>query len=262
MNTAKGMYVNGNPVYFKDDNVRNFISDEYSEDKTYAVGDYCINDNKLYMCTAPTSGGFDGSCWKQTNMSAEVSEQNKNLSALGGFTPIIDETGKITGYKTSVGGADTVFPFTKPSFLKVGTWTKSFTSGHNFDVLQNEYQVYIYQTSISQDATSKTSRLLSPFIDITNYKTLTLAFLARSPVNNPGDFYTPKIYLQDSSGSNVATMYAQVADRSDVHEVKLIDFDISSFSGNHRVALSLHGYGDGGNSNNGTSFLVTEACLS
>lgn len=34
-----------------------------------------------------------------------------NIKNLGGFTPIIDETGKITGYKTSVGGADTVFPF-------------------------------------------------------------------------------------------------------------------------------------------------------
>lgn len=32
-------------------------------------------------------------------------------SDLGGFTPVIDETGKITGYKTTVGGADTVFPF-------------------------------------------------------------------------------------------------------------------------------------------------------
>ncbi|MBD5395026.1 MAG: hypothetical protein HDR71_12355 [Lachnospiraceae bacterium] len=30
---------------------------------------------------------------------------------LMGFEPVIDETGKITGYKTSVGGADTVFPF-------------------------------------------------------------------------------------------------------------------------------------------------------
>ena len=31
---------------------------------------------------------------------------------MGGFHPIIDpETGKITGYKTAVGGADTVFPF-------------------------------------------------------------------------------------------------------------------------------------------------------
>ena len=31
---------------------------------------------------------------------------------MGGFTPIIDDTGKITGYKTKV-GADTVFPFSR-----------------------------------------------------------------------------------------------------------------------------------------------------
>lgn len=37
---------------------------------------------------------------------------NNNLTALGGFVPVIDPaTGKITGYKTAVGGADTVFPF-------------------------------------------------------------------------------------------------------------------------------------------------------
>lgn len=30
---------------------------------------------------------------------------------MGGFTPVIDSTGKITGYKTTKGGADTVFPF-------------------------------------------------------------------------------------------------------------------------------------------------------
>lgn len=35
---------------------------------------------------------------------------NELNSNLGGFTPIIDSTGKITGYKTKV-GADTVFPF-------------------------------------------------------------------------------------------------------------------------------------------------------
>lgn len=34
---------------------------------------------------------------------------NDNLQ---GFTPVLDEsTGKITGYKTTIGGADTVFPF-------------------------------------------------------------------------------------------------------------------------------------------------------
>ena len=33
---------------------------------------------------------------------------------MGGFTPVIDEnTGEITGYTTTIGGADTVFPFKK-----------------------------------------------------------------------------------------------------------------------------------------------------
>lgn len=39
-----------------------------------------------------------------------VSLVNNSLNRLGGFTPVIDSTGKITGYKTKV-GADTVFPF-------------------------------------------------------------------------------------------------------------------------------------------------------
>lgn len=30
---------------------------------------------------------------------------------LAGFEPVLDETGKMTGYKTGIGGADTVFPF-------------------------------------------------------------------------------------------------------------------------------------------------------
>ena len=41
-----------------------------------------------------------------------LKEVNSSLNDLGGFKPIIDETtGKITGYKTTLGGADTVFPF-------------------------------------------------------------------------------------------------------------------------------------------------------
>ena len=46
-------------------------------------------------------------------------------NSLGGFTPIIDSTGKITGYKTMV-GADTVFPFSSLNCTITGTlkaWT-------------------------------------------------------------------------------------------------------------------------------------------
>lgn len=56
----------------------------------------------------------------------EFGEINKSLSALGGFEPVIDEsTGKITGYKTAIGGADTVFPF---SSLPTTYTTKSSTA--------------------------------------------------------------------------------------------------------------------------------------
>lgn len=49
---------------------------------------------------------------------------NDNLQ---GFTPVIDEsTGKITGYKTTLGGADTVFPFSSESRLqKIGSCSDS-----------------------------------------------------------------------------------------------------------------------------------------
>ena len=54
----------------------------------------------------------------------QFDEQNKNL---GGFTPIIDDTGKITGYKTSVGGADTVFPFSRLEYV--------YNEGKFFDLI-------------------------------------------------------------------------------------------------------------------------------
>lgn len=41
-------------------------------------------------------------------INSNIEQVNQNL---GGFTPVIDSTGEITGYKTTVGGADTVFPF-------------------------------------------------------------------------------------------------------------------------------------------------------
>ena len=53
---------------------------------------------------------------------------NSNIENLGGFTPVIDSTGKITGYKTEV-GADTVFPFSDLENFKVqkGGGTGGFT---------------------------------------------------------------------------------------------------------------------------------------
>ena len=53
---------------------------------------------------------------------------------LAGFEPILDSTGKITGYKTNVGGADTVFPFIGELTARV-TWS---STGH---ILDKRYQI-------------------------------------------------------------------------------------------------------------------------
>ena len=55
-----------------------------------------------------------------------------------GFTPILDEAGKITGYKTSIGGADTVFPFKKGTVLPLGTieWTHYSGKTNTYDFSQ------------------------------------------------------------------------------------------------------------------------------
>lgn len=53
------------------------------------------------------------------------SELNDKLK---GFEPVIDEnTGKMTGYKTAVGGADTVFPFSTIQFSEISSSNTSFS---------------------------------------------------------------------------------------------------------------------------------------
>lgn len=56
-------------------------SDAYDNSKSYAVGDYCIYDNKLYRCiTAIESAeAFNVGKWKQTTVGKEVKQLNSNL---------------------------------------------------------------------------------------------------------------------------------------------------------------------------------------
>lgn len=56
-----------------------------------------------------------------------VSQINNNLAQLGSFTPVIDDTGKITGYTTTKGGADTVFPFSFVDLTLQGTYSDKST---------------------------------------------------------------------------------------------------------------------------------------
>lgn len=52
-----------------------------------------------------------GDAFSAANMNDLEERIHEEFGLLKGFTPILDPSGKIIGYKTSVGGADTVFPF-------------------------------------------------------------------------------------------------------------------------------------------------------
>lgn len=72
-----------------------------------ADGTVSLEDVTVYSQSGDNFGAAD---INKTN--EEVNQLNRNFNTLGGFTPVIDETtGKITGYTTKIGGADTVFPF-------------------------------------------------------------------------------------------------------------------------------------------------------
>ena len=59
---------------------KNLVGDEFDEAKTYAVGDYCIYENVLYVfISAKTAGAWDSTLVEATTVADELSEQNKNM---------------------------------------------------------------------------------------------------------------------------------------------------------------------------------------
>lgn len=72
----------------------------------------------------------------------KISAVNDNLQ---GFTPVIDEnTGKMTGYKTAAGGADTVFPFTGSGGLELLWENPNPSTPANTIVATCDYSDYQY----------------------------------------------------------------------------------------------------------------------
>ena len=79
-------------------------------------------------------------------LATSVTELNSNL---GGFTPVIDENGKITGYKTTVGGADTVFPFKKSGLYDYYNFKNAvFLSKNSNDSIDYNGKKFIRNNSV------------------------------------------------------------------------------------------------------------------
>ena len=69
-------------------------SDAYDNSKSYAVGDYCIYDNKLYRCiiAIESSEAFNNAKWEQTTVGKEVKQLNSNLDTIGKCKNLLNPT--------------------------------------------------------------------------------------------------------------------------------------------------------------------------
>lgn len=62
------------------DDIATVRPDEFSEESTYAAGDYCIKDNVIYKAkTAVEAGAFDISDWTATTIFDELSGLNNKI---------------------------------------------------------------------------------------------------------------------------------------------------------------------------------------
>ena len=82
MAEAKGSYVGGTPVYFKDEKAREMLSNEYVHAENYAAGNLCIYEGKLYKATKETTGTWDATAWTETNLAEVNAGMQKNITDL------------------------------------------------------------------------------------------------------------------------------------------------------------------------------------
>lgn len=82
MAEAKGSYVGGTPVYFKDEKARAMLSNEYVPAENYAAGNLCIHEGKLYKATKATTGTWDATAWTETNLAEVNAGMQKSITNL------------------------------------------------------------------------------------------------------------------------------------------------------------------------------------
>lgn len=82
MADAKGAYIGGVPVQFKDAAARAMISDEYNSAETYAKGNLCIYNGKIYEAIKETTGTWDATAWEETTLAKVNSKLNGDITRL------------------------------------------------------------------------------------------------------------------------------------------------------------------------------------
>lgn len=131
---------NGTVVKIKDQDMRNMTGDAFSVSSTYAVGDYCIYNNKLYRCTTAisTAGAWDSSKWAETQIGDEFSSLNSNL--IGKF----DAANRV---ETTDGNFAGLVKANQSWLIAV----QYKGSNNGFVLVAHNYNSYVYTTIIKMD---------------------------------------------------------------------------------------------------------------
>lgn len=95
------------------DDIDGIISDAWSADKTYAVGDYCIYNNALWRCLvsvsgsqhAPTNGSVE---WVKCSVATEISTLNRVEFGKITITDLLEKSKYNTIYVTKKAGIATL----------------------------------------------------------------------------------------------------------------------------------------------------------
>lgn len=81
---VKHFAIGGNAIDAVDEAGRELVSDAYSATSQYAVGDYCIYNDALYVCTTAISSpeAWNSSHWSQTSVDAQLKSLKQSLDSL------------------------------------------------------------------------------------------------------------------------------------------------------------------------------------
>ena len=75
---------------FEDEEARAMVSAAYNSAQSYAVGDLCIYNNKLWKATKATSGTWDATAWKETTLAEVNAGMRSDITNLTEKTKNVD----------------------------------------------------------------------------------------------------------------------------------------------------------------------------
>lgn len=174
-------------------------SDAYDNSKLYAVGDYCIYDNKLYRCITAIESAeeFNIAKWEQTTVGKEVKQLNSNLNNHNSDTTVHITSTERTNWNTAKTHADSVHARTDATKV-----SKSSTNG-NVLINGSETNVYTHPSGTNPHGTTKSDVGLS---NVENKSSATiLEELTKSNVTKALG-YTPLDSVLKGSNNGVAEL--------------------------------------------------------